>query len=293
MEVIIEKSSGFCFGVVSAIDLVEKELSNSSSLYCLGEIVHNDMEVERLEKMGLKTISIEDMQELRDTKVMIRAHGEPPSTYQLAKKNNIEIIDATCPIVLKLQKDVHKAYLEAKDNNGQILIFGKKGHAEVIGLVGQCDGNAIVISSKEDLVGVDYTKPIYLFSQTTMSKEKFEIISQTIIQRAKENNPNYINELNIKNSICKRVCSRTVDLKAFAKEMDVVLFVSGKKSSNGQYLYNLCKEANPNTYFISEIEEIKKEWLETANKVGITGATSTPMWLMEEISEKVKNKKCI
>lgn len=293
MEVIIEKSSGFCFGVVSAIDLVEKELLTSSSLYCLGEIVHNDMEVERLEKMGLKTISIEDMQELRDTKVMIRAHGEPPSTYDLAKKNNIEIIDATCPIVLKLQKDVHKAYLEAKDNNGQILIFGKKGHAEVIGLVGQCDGNAIVISSKEDLVGVDYTKPIYLFSQTTMSKEKFEIISQTIIQRAKENNPNYINELNIKNSICKRVCSRTVDLKEFAKEMDVVLFVSGKKSSNGQYLYNLCKEANPNTYFISEIEEIKKEWLETANKVGITGATSTPMWLMEEISEKVKNKKCI
>lgn len=291
MEVIIEKSSGFCFGVVSAIDLVEKELSNSSSLYCLGEIVHNDMEVERLEKMGLKTISIEDMQELRDTKVMIRAHGEPPSTYQLAKENNIEIIDATCPIVLKLQKDVHKAYLDSKDNNGQILIFGKKGHAEVIGLVGQCDGNAIVISSQEDLVGVDYTKPIYLFSQTTMSKEKFEIISQTIIQRAKENNPNYINELNIKNSICKRVCSRTVDLKAFAKEMDVVLFVSGKKSSNGQYLYNLCKEANPNTYFISEIEEIKKEWLETANKVGITGATSTPMWLMEEISEKVKGKK--
>lgn len=293
MEVIIEKSSGFCFGVVSAIDLVEKELLTSSSLYCLGEIVHNDMEVERLEKMGLKTISIEDMQELRDTKVMIRAHGEPPSTYQLAKENNIEIIDATCPIVLKLQKDVHKAYLEAKDNNGQILIFGKKGHAEVIGLVGQCDGNAIVISSQEDLVGVDYTKPIYLFSQTTMSKEKFEIISQTIIQRAKENNPNYINELNIKNSICKRVCSRTVDLKAFAKEMDVVLFVSGKKSSNGQYLYNLCKVANPNTYFISEIEEIKKEWLETANKVGITGATSTPMWLMEKISEKVKNKKCI
>lgn len=288
MEVIIEKSSGFCFGVVSAIDLVEKELLTSSSLYCLGEIVHNDMEVERLEKMGLKTISIEDMQELRDTKVMIRAHGEPPSTYDLAKKNNIEIIDATCPIVLKLQKDVHKAYLEAKENGGQILIFGKKGHAEVIGLVGQCDGNAIVISSQEDLVGVDYTKPIYLFSQTTMSKEKFEIISQTIIQRAKENNPNYINELNIKNSICKRVCSRTVDLKEFAKEMDVVLFVSGKKSSNGQYLYNLCKEANPNTYFISEIEEIKKEWLETANKVGITGATSTPMWLMEEISEKVK-----
>lgn len=288
MEVIIEKSSGFCFGVVSAIDLVEKELSNSSSLYCLGEIVHNDMEVERLEKMGLKTISIEDMQELRDTKVMIRAHGEPPSTYQLAKKNNIEIIDATCPIVLKLQKDVHKAYLEAKDNNGQILIFGKKGHAEVIGLVGQCDGNAIVISSQEDLVGVDYTKPIYLFSQTTMSKEKFEIISQTIIQRAKENNPNYINELNIKNSICKRVCSRIVDLKAFAKEMDVVLFVSGKKSSNGQYLYNLCKEANPNTHFISEIEEIKKEWLETANKVGITGATSTPMWLMEEIKKTVE-----
>ncbi|MFV0500448.1 MAG: 4-hydroxy-3-methylbut-2-enyl diphosphate reductase [Bacteroidales bacterium] len=293
MEVIIEKSSGFCFGVVSAIDLVEKELLTSSSLYCLGEIVHNDMEVERLEKMGLKTISIEDMQELRDTKVMIRAHGEPPSTYDLAKKNNIEIIDATCPIVLKLQKDVHKAYLEAKENGGQILIFGKKGHAEVIGLVGQCDGNAIVISSQEDLVDVDFTKPIYLFSQTTMSKEKFEIISQTITQRAKENNPNYIKELNIKNSICKRVCSRTDDLKEFAKEMDVVLFVSGKKSSNGQYLYNLCKEANINTYFISEIEEIKKEWLETANKVGITGATSTPMWLMEEISEKVKNKKCI
>lgn len=293
MEVIIEKSSGFCFGVVSAIDLVEKELLTSSSLYCLGEIVHNDMEVERLEKMGLKTISIEDMQELRDTKVMIRAHGEPPSTYDLAKKNNIEIIDATCPIVLKLQKDVHKAYLEATENGGQILIFGKKGHAEVIGLVGQCDGNAIVISSQEDLVDVDFTKPIYLFSQTTMSKEKFEIISQTITQRAKENNPNYIKELNIKNSICKRVCSRTYDLKEFAKEMDVVLFVSGKKSSNGQYLYNLCKEANINTYFISEIEEIKKEWLETANKVGITGATSTPMWLMEEISEKVKNKKCI
>ena len=287
MDIRIEDSAGFCFGVVSAIDMVENELENSDRLYCLGDIVHNDEEVKRLAKLGLRIISLKDMKEIRDTKVMIRAHGEPPSTYEMARENNIEIVDATCPIVLKLQRDVEKAYIKMKEEGGQVLIYGKKGHAEVVGLVGQTNNTAIVISNLEDLNKVDYKKPISVFSQTTMSKEDYKNISDEIKQRAKEANPETQPEINIKNSICQRVASRTDKIINFANEVDIIVFVSGKNSSNGLYLYNYCKGIKPETYFISSPEELEEGWFKGVNKVGITGATSTPMWLMEEVRDRI------
>lgn len=287
MDIRIEDSAGFCFGVVSAIDMVENELENSDRLYCLGDIVHNDEEVKRLAKLGLRIISLKDMKEIRDTKVMIRAHGEPPSTYEMARENNIEIVDATCPIVLKLQRDVEKAYIKMKEEGGQVLIYGKKGHAEVVGLVGQTNNTAIVISNLEDLNKVDYKKPISVFSQTTMSKEDYKNISDEIKQRAKEANPETQPEINIKNSICQRVASRTDKIINFANEVDIIVFVSGKNSSNGLYLYNYCKGIKPETYFISSPEELEESWFKGVNKVGITGATSTPMWLMEEVRDRI------
>lgn len=287
MEIIIEESSGFCFGVVSAIDMVEKKLKEHNSLYCLGEIVHNDMEVKRLSKMGLKTINHDEMKYLKDTSVMIRAHGEPPSTYEIAKKNNITIIDATCPIVLKLQKDVKNAYNISKNNGGQLIIFGKKGHAEVIGLLGQTDDNAVIISNYMDLDKIDYSKPISIFSQTTMSLEDYNNICKEIAKRSKKANPNTEINLSIKNSICKRVCSRTNNLKTFAQNVDIIIFVSGEKSSNGVYLYNLCKTYKEKTYFISNIQELNKNWFKDVNRVGICGATSTPMWLLKMVEQEI------
>ncbi|MBP1630281.1 MAG: 4-hydroxy-3-methylbut-2-enyl diphosphate reductase [Bacteroidetes bacterium] len=281
MEVRIESTAGFCFGVVSAIDLVEKELKESKSLYCLGDIVHNDMEVERLSKLGLKIINLEQMKSLSNCKVMIRAHGEPPSTYEIAKKNNIEIIDATCPIVLKLQKDVLSGFNEMKENDGQVVIFGKKGHAEVVGLVGQTQGNAIVISNRDDINLIDFSRPIHIFSQTTMSKDDYEYLCNEIKLRA--------NILKIKDSICTKVSSRSKDLIKFADEVDVLLFVSGVNSSNGIYLYNHCKNHKEKTYLVSSIDEIDFNWFKGANIVGISGATSTPMWLMKEIEQLIIN----
>jgi 4-hydroxy-3-methylbut-2-enyl diphosphate reductase len=285
MIVKIEQNAGFCFGVVSAINLVEKELGNNDKLYCLGDIVHNNKEVERLSKLGLEVIDIKQMEKLKDTKVMIRAHGEPPSTYELAKKNNIEIIDATCPIVLKLQQNVRKGYTQMKSINGQVVIYGKKGHAEVVGLVGQTDNNAIVISGLEDLDFIDYTKPIHIFSQTTMSKEDYTQICNQIEQKYKALNQNLSSNLLITNSICNKVSSRSKQLIEFADSVDMVLFVSGRSSSNGIYLYNLCKAHKEKTYLISGKEDLKKEWFKGCQSVGISGATSTPMWLMEEISD--------
>lgn len=283
MIVKIEESSGFCFGVVSAINLVEKELKKNNKLFCLGDIVHNNMEVERLSSLGLEVIDIDKMKDLKNSKVMIRAHGEPPSTYELAKKNNIEIIDATCPIVLKLQDNVKRGYEVMRNIGGQIVIFGKKGHAEVVGLVGQTENNAIVISSSDDLDFIDYSKPIHIFSQTTMNKEKYNDLCQEIKNRYSKFNPSINQTIIITDSICGKVSSRSKQLIDFADGVDVVLFVSGKNSSNGMYLYNLCKQHKEKTFLVSTIEEINKEWFVGCESIGISGATSTPMWLMEEI----------
>lgn len=290
MEIEIEKQAGFCFGVTSAIKMSEKCLKDFGQLYCLGELVHNSMEINRLEKLGLKIIDVKDLENLHNCRVMIRAHGEPPSTYALAKRNNIEIFDATCPIVLKLQKDVKKAYEQCAMSEGQIVIFGKKGHAEVVGLCGQTENTAIVISSQKDIDKIDFTKPIYLFSQTTKNKEEFEEITLLIKQRMLQvGNQQFFPT----NSICKRMASRTKTLRDFADSVDALLFVSGRHSSNGNYLFDFCKQHKKETYFISEKEDIDIEELKKYNKIGISGATSTPMWLMEEIRdyvlEKIKN----
>ena len=277
MNVIIDKQAGFCFGVVRAIDSLENELKESNTLYCIGDVVHNSMEVKRLETLGLKTISLEEFNELKDCKVMIRAHGEPPTTYITAKKNNITLIDATCPMVLKLQKDVLQGYKDMKEKNGQVVIFGKKGHAEVIGLLGQTDNTAIVASNEEDLKNIDMTKPLHIFSQTTKNKEDYYSIIEIIKQK------HQTKEIYVTDSICKKVSSRAEKIGEFAKGVDCVLFVSGKHSSNGLYLYNLCKNSNENTFFISDVEDIDINEIKKFENIGISGATSTPMWLMEKV----------
>jgi len=287
MQIKIEEASGFCFGVISAINIVEKELLERDKLYCLGDIVHNEMEVDRLACLGLEIIDLKRMKELQNTKVVIRAHGEPPSTYKLAKENNIEIIDATCPIVLRLQKNINNAYNIIKKTSGKIVIYGKKGHAEVIGLVGQTKGEACVISNMEDLDTIDYTKPLHIFSQTTMNEDNYRAIRHEIEKRVRKASENKGERLIITDSICKKVSSRAAQVLSFADSVDVVLFASGKNSSNGNYMYSLCKKHKERTYFISSKDDIKKEWFEDCNSIGISGATSTPRWLMEEIAEYV------
>lgn len=277
MQISIDKQAGFCFGVVSAIDTLEKELKKNSDFYCLGDIVHNNKEVERLKKLGLKTIDKQQFYALRDSRVMIRAHGEPPYTYLEAKKNNIEIIDATCPMVLKLQKDVYKGYQEMKKINGQVVIYGKKGHAEVVGLVGQTNDEAIVVSNEQDLCKIDFTKPLHIYSQTTKNRDDYQKIIALIEQK------HQTKEIFVTDSICKKVSLRAKNIGTFAKSVDCILFVSGKNSSNGNYLYNLCLKENKNTFFISEKEDIDLEKIKEFEHIGISGATSTPMWLMKEV----------
>ncbi len=279
MRVEIDKRSGFCFGVIKTIKSAESELKSADKLYCLGDIVHNGMEVERLEKMGLHSITREEYMQLKDCKVLIRAHGEPPETYEHAKKNNIELIDATCPVVLTLQEKVKGSYEKNKIMNGQVVIYGKKGHAEIVGLDGQIDNKAIVLESIEDTSRIDFSRPVSLYSQTTKRVEDFYAIADKVKSSMKPGVP-----LEIKDSICRQVSNRVPHLKNFAKEFDVILFVAGHKSSNGRYLYTICKEENPRTHHISRIEEIDRSWLEGAESVGICGATSTPNWLMEEVA---------
>ncbi len=281
MQISIDKQAGFCFGVVSAIDTLEKELKKNSDFYCLGDIVHNNKEVERLKKLGLKTIDKQQFYALRNSRVMIRAHGEPPFTYLMAKKNNIEIIDATCPMVLKLQKDVYKGYQEMKKINGQVVIYGKKGHAEVVGLVGQTNDEAIVISNEQDLDKIDFTQPLHIYSQTTKNRDDYQKIIALIEQK------HQTKEIFVTDSICKKVSLRAKNIGTFAKSVDCVLFVSGRNSSNGNYLYNLCLKENENTFFISEKEDIDLEKIKKFEHIGISGATSTPMWLMKEVEDYV------
>lgn len=282
MIVEIDKKSGFCFGVINAIRAAENELSNSEYLYCLGDIVHNGMEVERLEKLGLKSISKEEYFTLKDCKVLIRAHGEPPETYDYAKQNNIELIDATCPVVLTLQEKVKKSYDSTIDVQGQIVIYGKKGHAEIEGLNGQTNQSAIIIESIAEIDKIDTTKPVSLYSQTTKRIEDFYQVAGLLKSKMQ---PGV--QVEIKDTICRQVSNRVPNLKVFAKNYDLILFVAGRKSSNGQYLFTICKEENPNSFIISRTDEINSEWLSGVNSVGICGATSTPNWLMEEVANWV------
>jgi 4-hydroxy-3-methylbut-2-enyl diphosphate reductase len=282
----INKDSGFCFGVVKAISKAEEEIENSdSTLYCLGDIVHNNHEQERLQKKGLVTINHEEFAKLKNAKVLLRAHGEPPSTYKTAQTNNIEIIDASCPVVLRLQKKIKDAY-EMYDG-AQIVIFGKKGHAEVVGLEGQTENTAIIIENENDIERIDPNKKVKLFSQTTMSLEKFNNIVQLIGKRQKA--PFEYND-----TICRQVANRMPNLRSFAEKHDLVFFVSGEKSSNGKVLFEECKKVNPNTFLIQSKESINTDELNEkiqeleVESIGICGATSTPKWLMQEIEERIK-----
>ncbi|MCE2707110.1 MAG: 4-hydroxy-3-methylbut-2-enyl diphosphate reductase [Bacteroidota bacterium] len=288
MQVTIDKNSGYCFGVEFAIKMAEDEMENQETLYCLGDIVHNDMEVKRLREKGLVVIDRDKLQELSNCKVLIRAHGEPPETYKLAIENNIELIDASCPVVLKLQHRVKNAFDKMERENGQIVIFGKKGHAEVIGLTGQTLEKAIVVMEDADLEKIDYQRPVTLFSQTTKSTKGFYALSEKIEKRIKETKGE-LNELdfNSNDSICRQVSNREPQLQRFAQENDVVLFVSGKKSSNGKALYQVCLAENSRSYFIENELEVEQDWFHKADKVGICGATSTPMWLMEQVQSYV------
>ncbi|TXE14033.1 4-hydroxy-3-methylbut-2-enyl diphosphate reductase [Algoriphagus aquimarinus] len=290
MQVTIDKNSGYCFGVEFAIKMAEDEMEQSDQLYCLGDIVHNDMEVSRLSAKGLVVIDREQLSELRDCKVLIRAHGEPPETYRTAIENNIELIDASCPVVLKLQHRVKTAFDKMEREEGQIVIYGKKGHAEVIGLTGQTLEKAIVVMEDTDLDKIDFSRPVTLFSQTTKSTKGFYAISQKIEERIQAAKQELSREtFNANDSICRQVSNREPQLERFAQENDVILFVSGKKSSNGKALYQVCLGQNERSYFIENETEINTDWFQIDEKVGICGATSTPMWLMEQVRSYVES----
>ena len=288
MEVTIDKYSGFCFGVVYAIQMAEDILEKEDQLYCLGDIVHNNKEVDRLKNMGLKIIKHDDLKDISNCKVLIRAHGEPPETYTIALENNIQLLDASCPVVLKLQHQIKEGYEEIKDLDGQVIIFGKEGHAEVTGLLGQTKNDAIIVTTIQDLEKVDFSKSIYIYSQTTKSPKAYKVISDVIAKRVKlaaGENVKYI----VHDTLCRQVSGREPQLKQFSKDNDVIVFVSGQKSSNGKMLYQSCKEENDNSYFISDVDEINPDWLKGINSVGICGATSTPRWLMENAQNTIEN----
>ena len=264
-------------------------MAESGHLYCLGDIVHNGMEVERLKAKGLKVISREDLENIYNAKVLIRAHGEPPETYKLAIKNNIELIDASCPVVLKLQNRVKNSYDQMEARNGQIVIYGKPGHAEVIGLTGQTGENAIIVMEDEDLEKIDFSRPITLYSQTTKSTKGFYHIKSLIEKRIADTKGSLeVLDFKANDSICRQVSNREPSMEKFSSQHDVVLFVSGKKSSNGKALYGVCKKNNERSYFIENEQEIDLSWIHQSDSVGICGATSTPMWLMEQVAEYIQ-----
>ena len=280
VQIEIDNGSGFCFGVTTAIKKAEEELAAGKTLYCLGDIVHNGMECERLKQLGLVTINHEEMSRLHGVKVLLRAHGEPPSTYELARENDIEIIDATCPVVLQLQRRIKRPYDACPE--AQIVIFGKPGHAEVLGLVGQTESKAIVIANVEEVKRLDFTRDIYLYSQTTKSLDEFHRIIEYIQEHISP-------DATFKSfdTICRQVANRMPNISTFAARHDLVLFVCGRKSSNGKVLFNECKSVNPNSHLIEGPEEIKKEWLDGVRTIGICGATSTPKWLMEQCRDAI------
>ena len=288
LQIEIDEGSGFCFGVTTAIKKAEEELAKGSKLYCLGDIVHYGMECERLRQMGLITINHDELRELHDAKVLLRAHGEPPETYELARRNNIEIIDATCPVVLQLQKRIKKQYDENLTTNlspltSQIVIFGKKGHAEVLGLVGQTQSNAIVIESFDEVMKLDFSRDIYLYSQTTKSLDEFHRIIDYIQSHIAPGAT-----FKSFDTICRSVANRMPNISQFATKHDLILFVCGRKSSNGKVLFNECLRVNPNSHLVEDPQEIQSEWLEGIHTVGICGATSTPRWLMEQCRDAIQ-----
>ena len=278
IKVEIDKGSGFCFGVVTAIKKAEEELTKGETLYCLGDIVHNSKEVERLKEMGLITINHDEFKELHNAKVLLRAHGEPPETYAIAKENNIEIIDATCPVVLKLQQRIKQQYGTQESTNNQIVIYGKNGHAEVLGLVGQTSGEAIVIEKLEEVKKLDFSKNIRLYSQTTKSLDEFEKIVEYIKEHISPEA-----SFEFYDTICRQVANRMPHIRTFAASHDLIFFVCGKKSSNGKVLFNECFKVNPNSHLIDSPDEIDPQLLQGVQSIGICGATSTPKWLMEEV----------
>ncbi len=284
MRVVIDDNSGFCFGVVRAIGEAESALQSRGEVYCLGDIVHNRVEVQRLQKLGLHTISHEHISSLQGRTMLIRAHGEPPTTYRLAQESGVEIIDATCPVVARLQRRVREAYTKMQSVGGRVVLLGKRGHAEVVGLIGQVDDDVVVVESEAELEGLDYNHPIYFLSQTTQSIELFNRMAERIGQSMAEGI-----EFTVDDTICRRVAGREANLAEFSRSVDVVLFVSGRKSSNGRVLSEVCRNANARCYNIEEASEIDTQWFEGAHSVGICGATSTPRWLMEEVASYVNN----
>lgn len=292
MHIEIDKNSGYCFGVEYAIEMAEDELNESGQLYCLGDIVHNHMEVERLAAKGLVIISNDDLKDLKDCKVLIRAHGEPPETYKIAIENNIELIDASCPVVLKLQNRVKGSFDQMEEQDGQIVIYGKPGHAEVIGLTGQTKEKAIIVMEDEDLEQIDFSKPITLYSQTTKSTKGFYRLKEMIEQRILEakGQPLEVTDFKANDSICRQVSNREPSMEKFSQKHDVIIFVSGKKSSNGRALYGVCKNFNERSYFVGSEEEIDLDWIKPSDSIGICGATSTPMWLMEQVRDYIQKQ---
>ncbi len=293
MQVTIDKSAGFCWGVVRTIEIAEDELASleeGNHLFSLGEIIHNPMEIKRIEQKGLKTISRDDLASVRGGKVLIRAHGEPPSTFQRAKEINIEIIDATCPVVRKVQERIKKFY----DQGYQIVIYGKRDHAEVVGLVGQTQGEAIVIKSLDDIKTINFDRKTVLFSQTTMDKDTFYKIKMALQERIQDfvvsGFLDEAVEFHAKDTICGQVFSRDKKLQEYARQNDIMIFVAGRISSNGKVLYQICKEANPRTYFIENESELDDSWFDGVERVGISGATSTPHWLMERVKSSIDKR---
>ncbi|MCC9136304.1 4-hydroxy-3-methylbut-2-enyl diphosphate reductase [Pontibacter silvestris] len=275
LHVTIDSNSGFCFGVVYAIQMAEDILKEQGYLYCLGDIVHNDEEVERLQQLGLRIINHEQFRNLRNESVLIRAHGEPPETYQTALQNNLTLVDASCPVVLKLQNRIKTSF----DKEEQIFIYGKHGHAEVMGLLGQTHNKAVVFENMDELLRYELPQKITLYSQTTKSTDSFYKIKETLETKGYEINAN--------DTICRQVSNRDKELRNFASKFDKVVFVSGTKSSNGKVLYQVCKSTNPDTFFVSKVDELQEEWFKDGDRVGICGATSTPMWLMEEVRSRL------
>jgi len=278
----IDQKSGFCFGVVNAIGKAEKTLETEDMLYSLGHIVHNELEVKRLQELGLHTINHDEYFRLKDCKVLIRAHGEPPSTYEYARENNITLIDATCPVVLKLQQRVKKAAEMMRDVNGQLVIFGHQGHAEVTGLAGQTENSALIIEHPDDFTKIDPSRPVVVFSQTTKSVDDFKNLTEKI------RNQSLTGQVESHDTICRQVSNRVPHLQKFAVRFELVVFVGGRQSSNAKVLFDVCKKQNERSYFVSSPEDLQPEWFTGIETVGICGATSTPQWLMEKIAEKIK-----
>ena len=290
MVVEIDKQSGFCFGVQNAVEIAEKTLLNGEKVFSLGPIVHNDKEVERLSALGLVSVNHDEFRKLKNCKVLIRAHGEPPETYITAEKNNITIIEATCPIVKKLQSKIKDTWLRTKKDNGQVIIFGKPGHAEVVGLLGQINNEGILVSGTDDLRKIDIKRPVFLFAQTTMSVKEYSKIARIIrIMMQQSGISDTDKNLGINKTICGQVSNREHHLKTFARKHDIIVFVSGRESSNGKMLYSVCKSINPDTHFVSSPEELDKTWFSGKKSAGICGATSTPKWLIENIRDIISN----